>query len=39
MVGLSNSDGSATHANGAVPKKHILLNAFDMSSKVFNRTI
>jgi hypothetical protein len=33
MAGLSNGDGSATHANGKPPKKQMLLNAFDMSSK------
>ena len=33
MAGLSNGDGSTTHANGKPPKKQMLLNAFDMSSK------
>lgn len=35
MEGLSNGDGSATHANGKSPKKQMLLNAFDMSITVF----
>jgi len=35
MAGQSQSNGvhDAKHLNGSTPKKHILLNAFDMSSK------
>jgi hypothetical protein len=35
MAGLSNGNGSTKHADEKPPKKQMLLNAFDMSSKVF----
>jgi hypothetical protein len=39
MAGQSNGAHGAEHTNGNTPKKHILLNVFDMSSKTSYDTL